>query len=92
MISLVSMVALQVSEPDLLAVQNAKKQPVAFVNNTVKESVATPLNIYQTYTLLKPLSFKGYKQVFNLPEQNKTEYKNFNEVLAHYEKPMKNVI
>ena len=92
MISLVSAVALQVNEPNFLISQNNKKQTMPIVNSYNKGAVTTPLNTYQSYTLLKPLSFKGYKQVIKLPEQNNTDYKNFNEVLEAYEAPMKNVI
>lgn len=92
MISLVSAVALQVNEPNFLISQEVKKQTTPIVNSYAKKSVTAPLNTYQSYTLLKPLSFKGYKQIIKLPEQNTTDYKNFNEVIAEYEKPMKNVI
>ena len=92
MISLVSMAALNIVEPNISTNTNVGKPQISTMRNVEQEVVRAPLDVCRSYTMLKPLSFKGYKQIIKLPEQNKTNFKNFNEVIAKYEKSMKNVI
>ncbi|MBO5737884.1 hypothetical protein J6R97_00935 [bacterium] len=92
MISLVSMAALHFANPNVATNATVDNNQVVEVQNVEQKLVKAPLDVYQSYTMVKRVSFNGYKQVIKLPEQNKTSFKNFNEVITSYEKPMKNVI
>lgn len=92
MMSLIGLVSLPAVDYGVLQKPEVKNPTVQVQYKQNEDTVKTPLITYQNYTLLKPLSFKGYKQEFKLPEQNNTKYNNFSEIFEKYEPSMKNVI
>ena len=92
MLGIATLMSLQCPNYTMLAHNNVQKQP-----NVVQTNYAT------TFAKANPISFKAnampvkmshvpFKQEFIMPQDNKTEFKNFSEVVAKYEPQMKTVI
>ena len=72
------------------------------INQNKQELQSIPLATYQAYALTNGISFrgklvnkqslKGFSQEFRMPVTNKTQFKNFDNVLEHYSDGMKVVI
>ena len=93
MISLIGLAALQAPDFGLVSAKDDNRPAITLASAAVCDAAkSAPVETYQAYTLVAPLSFKGYKQEFRMPQQNNTRYDNFDEVFTKYEPKMKNVI
>lgn len=93
MISLIGLAALQTPDLGLVTLKETSKPAITLACSKAGDIIKpTPVETYQAYTLLAPLSFKGYRQEFRMPLQNDTKYDNFDKVVEKYEPQMKNVI
>ena len=93
MISLIGLAALQSPDFGLVSLKDRNMPAITLASSAVTDVVKpAPAETYQAYTLVGPLSFKGYRQEFRMPQQNDTKYNNFDDVVAKYEPKMKNVI
>lgn len=92
MLGIAALMSLQCPNYAMIAHNNVQKQP-----NVVQT------NYKRTYAKANPIAFRAnampvkmshvpFKQEFIMPQDNKTEFKNFNEVVAKYEPQMKTVI
>lgn len=93
MISLIGLAALQTPDFGLVSLKERNLPAITIASNAISDVVKpTPVETYKAYNLVSPLSFKGYRQEFKMPQQNDTKYNSFDEVVAKYEPKMKNVI
>ncbi len=90
LLSLATLHAPNYSMPEVAELEKNNSQVIAFNSN--RNVKVAPFSTYQAYTLVAPLTFRGYSQEFKLPEQNNTSFHNFDEVFQKYEPLMKNVI
>ncbi len=79
MITLLSLVSMQTTNFNMLERAN---NPAPTIQKEIKKMPAVPT----------ALSFKGYTQSFQLPQENNTKFQNFDQVVASYEPRMKKVI
>lgn len=93
MISLIGLAALQTPELGLVSYKDTYKPAITLASNDAGDILKpAPVETYKAYTLVAPLSFKGYKQEFRMPQQNDTKFNSFDDVVAKYEPKMQNVI
>jgi len=93
MISLIGLAALQTPDFGLLPAKDIDNSAITIASTNLYDvPKPAPVETYQAYTLVAPLSFKGYKQEFRMPQQNDTKFNNFDDVVAKYEPKMRNVI
>src|SRR5574344_1003575 len=92
MITLMSLASMQTPNYEIMNSLPAKKPSLVSYAKPTESNGKTPLIAYQAYTMTHKPSFRGYKQEFKLPEDNKTQFKSFDEVFIKYEPSMKNVL